>query len=683
MSNNGNSNNIFSLLLLFAVVLTSCSTTKKLMEADYQYEAGEYSDASASYRRLGKKIKRRDVKSRTQFRTGESYFKLGNYKSASNYYRSCINRSYSDSIVRLRYAESLKAIGEYEAAVVHYNIYLSDTTDNIERERATFGLIGAELALGDIASNIAVDKSLVDLRAGDIEVAKVKGINSTESDYAPIYMGSRGNQILFSSSRRGSSGGAKSAKSSVTGRNEGDIFKTWYDIQREKWEKPKLLEEELTVNSEYDDGAAILGAQGSMLFYSSARETSTGAIIPSILCSKGSGSEWSDPKRLNIVPDTVMAAHPSLSYDDRKLYFVSDMAGGYGGNDIWVVEQDGDSWSEPINLGGEINTPGDEMFPHVRESGDIYFSSDYHIGYGGFDIFKAVLTTDTETDLPKWVVTNMGQPLNSSGDDISISFLAGEDRGLFSSRRDGDRSDEIYSFNIPKIVYNIEGSITDLDSGEKLSGVILRLIGTDGTLKRLDINSGTFNVDIDVNSHYVVIAHKNGYLNDKALCNTIGLEGGKQFSVALKLKSTDKPIEVESIYFDFASAKLKEESKGSLDSLILVLKDNPTISIELGAHSDDVGEDKFNMKLSQDRATSVVNYIVSKGVNSSRVEAKGYGESQPRVVTERLAKKYRFLDLDRVLSVEYVNSLSEENRDICRQLNRRIEFKVTSREEEQ
>jgi peptidoglycan-associated lipoprotein len=273
----------------------------------------------------------------------------------------------------------------------------------------------------------------------------------------------------------------------------------------------------------------------------------------------------------------------------------------------------------------------------------------------------------------------MKAPINSAGDDFAISFYADEDRGLFSSNREGSKGDDIYSFVLPPKVYQIEGDIFNKETDARINDASIRLIGTDGTMLRLTAENGKFQFKLKPNVEYVIAAYKKGFLNGKAVASTVGLEEGREFKVRLDLTPIETPISIDNIYYEFAKWDLLPESKNALDSLSELLTLNPTTVIELMSHTDCIGNDASNFELSQKRAQSVVSYLISKGIQPGRLIAKGYGETAPKTVTKKLAQQYPFLKQGRELTCNFIESLKDKNQqEICHQINRRTEFKVIS-----
>ena len=296
---------------------------------------------------------------------------------------------------------------------------------------------------------------------------------------------------------------------------------------------------------------------------------------------------------------------------------------------------------EPRNLGAQINTAGNEMFPFIRDNGELYFASDSHVGMGGLDIFRA-----TPLEKGQWKVENMGAPINSTGDDFAISFYPGEEKGFFSSYREGSRGDDIYSFELPPKTYGIEGKLYNKVTGELVDGAVVRLIGTDGTMLRLKSENAAFRFKLKPGVEYLVTAFKKGFLNTKVSVSTIGFDQGKNFSVRMELTPVDQPIKIDNIFYEFGKWELMPESIAALDTLVSLLKQNPTVAIELMAHTDCRGNDADNLVLSQKRAQSVVDYLISKGIQSGRLTAKGYGEKVPKIVDARMVKINPFLKKD-------------------------------------
>jgi peptidoglycan-associated lipoprotein len=350
------------------------------------------------------------------------------------------------------------------------------------------------------------------------------------------------------------------------------------------------------------------------------------------------------------------------------------MPGGIGENDIWVVTKEEGNWGTPKNLGEEINTPGNEVFPYVHPDGTLYFSSDGRVGLGGLDIFRA-----RKDELGSWIVENMKAPINSVEDDFGIVFEAEAERGFFSSSRKGRGNDEIFSFVLPPLEFAANGVVRDDQTNNLLSGAKVTAVGSDGiTIESTTKEDGAFRFMLKPSTDYVFIAGKEGYLRGKARESTKGLDQSQEFDVTIYLSSTEQVIELPNIFYDFAKWDLRPESMVSLDNLVETLNDNPNITIELMSHTDTRGAPADNLELSQKRAQSVVDYLISKGIAADRLQAKGYGESQPKVVDEKILEDYDFLEIGDVLTESFINQLPTDLQEQAHQINRRTEFRVLS-----
>jgi peptidoglycan-associated lipoprotein len=260
-----------------------------------------------------------------------------------------------------------------------------------------------------------------------------------------------------------------------------------------------------------------------------------------------------------------------------------------------------------------------------------------------------------------------------------MTFIKGEvQKGLFSSNRKGSRGDDIYSFYLPPKIFNVTGEIASKETNQKIDGALIRIIGTDGTNLKMRADGGRFQFKLKPETEYVLAAFKDGYLNDKVRTSTVGLEDSKEFRYEFKLSPTDEPVRVNNINYAFGSYEITEESKLALDSVVQLLRLNPTITIELMAHTDHIGSAEFNSTLSQKRAQSVVDYLILKGITPARLVAKGYGETWPKKVTRTIAKQHEFLKRNDELTEEFIMTLTPEQQEIAKALNRRTEFRVLS-----
>jgi peptidoglycan-associated lipoprotein len=646
------------LLIILLITVTSIDVTAQKRKAERAYasfSAGEYFDAIDLFKNAYSKTKKADKNSRTElvFMIAECYRLTNDPKNSEIWYKLAVKSSYSKPDAQYWLAESLKKNGKYPLAIDEFKKYKQVAPSDA---RADQEIRSCELAV-EWSRNPEAYK-----------VEELKDLNSKESDFSPAYGRDDFGLIYFTSSRDGATG---KKTHGATGQNFTDIFESRVD-KKSKWSTPVPVE---VINSEAEDGTPSLSSDYKELYFTrceAGKREKKGCII---MYSKKTGDKWSDPKNIKLLPDSLVAAHPSISSDGLTLYFVSDMAGGFGKKDIWKVTRNrvGDVWSKPVNLGPDINTPGDELFPYIREDGTLYFSSDGLIGMGGLDIFKAKPQPDGS-----WIVQNMKPPINSFADDFGIAFEGGNERGIFSSTRKGKGNDELYSFELPPLKFNVTGLVKDEKTGTAITSSLVQLIASDGSNLQAETGtSGDFKFALKADVDYIFLASKRGYLNGKEKETTKGQEKSREFMVTILLTAIDKPIDLPNILYDFDKWDLRPESMVSLDKLVETLLDNPNVTIELMSHTDARNTEEYNMVLSQKRAQSVVDYLVSKGIELERLTAKGYGKSSPKVVDAEIAAQNSFLKTGIQLTEQFVNNLpNDEQKEIAHQINRRTEFKV-------
>lgn len=647
----------YILLLALGIFMSACSSSRFSRSAYRSYEIGEYHEAINKYLKAYRGEKDAQKRLEMDYQLANAYWYIDDYKKAELRLRNLLRKEYPDSSLQLKYAHALRYNEKYDEAIETYQQFLEQYPETPE---ALNGIESCKLSQ-QWAQNPTRH-----------QVTHERMLSSRDADFAPFFVGGLDNTVIFTSTREGATGRKKSL---ITGQRNTDLFVANFNIQRQRWDKPTLVDEEQLINTNYEDGAASLSKDGSTMYFTRCTFDKKGANGASIFTATRSKETWSDAENLSILSDSLIAAHPSISPDGQTLYFVSDMEGGQGGKDIWKVEKMSESWGEPINLGTEINTPGDEMFPFIRDNGELYFASDFHVGMGGLDIFKAIPNAETKT----WAVSNMQAPINSTADDFAITFIPGREQGMFTSNRKGSLGDDLYSFIEPPKIFRIEGEIVDSETDSRLNNAYLRVIGTDGTMLKVRSDDGKFQYRMAPETDYIFAAFKEGYLNAKQIVSTTDLADSKEFNFTLKLAPTDAPINVDNINYEFGKADLLPGSIAALDSLTDLLNINPTIVVEIMSHTDFVGSIQFNSDLSQKRAQGVVNYLISKGINPKRLVAKGYGETWPKTVTRKMATQHDFLKHGDELTEEYINKLeNEDQQEIAKAINRRTEFRVLS-----
>ena len=637
--------------IAWLVLFTGCRGPK-LATADEQMARGEYFDASKTYRKIYNKLTRREerpLRGEVAFKMAECHRMLRQNARAAAAYQNAIRYGWPDSTATLHLAQALHADGKYAQAIKTYEEYLSRCPGD---PTAVNGLRGAHLA-ADLREN----------RSRYI-VRQSKLLNSRRADFAPMFYD--GN-LYFTSTNEKVTG---DKKSEITGMKKGDIWMAKRN-ERGEWQRPEPVEG--GVNTDADEGIVSFGTDGTMYLTVAKRLPNANTGVEIYKASRGDGT-WSEAQPFEITADTISSyGHPAVSPDGQWLYFTSDMP-GIGGRDIWRINLR-DQVGSLENLGEFINTPGDEMFPYMRTDSIMYFASDGHPGIGGLDIFKATLTPSGG-----WRVENMGIPVNSAADDFGITFEnPAVEKGFFSSNRgDGRGYDHIWSFELPDLKVTVSGWVLDRDE-EPVPNAVIRIVGNDGSnQKAVARTDGSFSFPLQRGVSYVMLAGARGYLNAKQQFTSDIAEEDAEYGVDFILASITKPNIVENIFFDFDKSTLRPESKAALDELAQMLRDNPNVTIEMGAHTDRKGTEEYNMALSERRAKATIDYLIEAGIPADRLQYQGYGKSRPKTVTKRIAREYPQFKEGDVLNEEFILTLSPEDQEAADQINRRTEFQVLS-----
>ena len=640
--------------LAVALMLHSCAADNAMRKGEKFLAIGEYHDAAEQFKKAYTKTptKERQLRGQRALKMAHCYRHISSTQKAISAYRNALRYNVATLDDRLDYARLLLKNGEYKRALTEFEL-LNDSMPNNVLVRN--GLLSAKMA------------PKWKEQGSDYTVKKMTEFNSRRADFCPVLAGDQWDRLYFSSTRNDALGDELSG---ITGAKPGDIFFSDKD-DKGKWSKPQTIESGL--NTEYDEGACCLSPDGSTMYLTQCLSDASYPRFAQIVTAQRSDASWGKTTPLLITNDTLSSyAHPAVSPDGEWLYFVSDMPGGKGGLDIWRMRLTANGPVGVENLGEPINTPGDEMFPTFRPNGDFYFSSDGHPGFGGLDIFIATVGEDG-----KYHLSHPGYPLNSQGDDFGMTFQGQLNQGFFSSNRgDGRGWDHVYSFYNPEIVQTIRGWIYEQDGYELTAGEA-RIVGTDGTNLRLGVRGdGSFEYVVKPGVDYIILAMCDGFLNHKEEIHVDSVKESKVYDLQFPLASISAPVLIDNIFYAFDKATLLPESKNALDSLILMLNENPNITIELSAHTDYRGAEAYNKKLSQKRAESVVNYLINHGIAADRLTAVGYGEEKPKTIRRKVAERYPWLKENDVLTEEFILKLKPEQQETANALNRRTEFKV-------
>ena len=649
-------------LIMIGVVsmfLTGCGADQALKKGDKFYAMGEYFDAANQYKKAYSQTpaKERQQRGQRALKMAECYRRINYTQKAIAAYNNAIRYKQTDSMTYLYLAQQLMKNAQYKEAEKQFQTALDSMGNNASMELRTLATTGLHSA--QKAPRWKKEGS-------DYTIKRENLFNSRRADYSPVLGGEDNDRLFFTSTRNQAKGDELSG---ITGTKNADIFYSQKD-DKGKWQRPEVIDTEL--NTDWDEGACCLSPDGRTMYLTQCKTDPDYPRFATIVTSQRSDAAWSKATELKMTNDTLSTfAHPAVSPDGQWLYFVSDMPGGMGGYDIWRVRLTTNGVGGVENVGAPINTAGDEKFPTFRPNGDLYFSSDGHEGMGGLDIYIAKPNSNG------WRIEHPGFPLNSQGDDFGMTFEGMKNQGFFSSNRgDGKGWDHIYSFYNPEIVQTVKGWVYEQD-GYELTQAVVYMVGNDGTNMKLSVKGdGSFTQEIKAGVDYVLLGTCKGFLNHQEHIKVEPVKKSEEYVLQFPLASITAPVLIDNIFYDFDKATLRPESASALDELVVLLKENPNVTIELSAHTDYKGSAEYNKRLSQRRAESVVKYLTEHGIENERLTPVGYGKEMPKMIRKKVAERYPFLKENDVLTEEYVKTLKDDEQEQCNQLNRRTEFRV-------
>ncbi|SMG36766.1 OmpA family protein [Sphingobacterium psychroaquaticum] len=586
--------------------------------ADDLFNRLEFSKALPIYERLAnaKKVKVGDFE-----KIGQGYLYLKQYELAENWYARAIQTEGHSKDALLGYAEALKQNGKYAEAKVQFQNYSARFGSS---EKIQIELAGCDSATVWMANPL------------NYKLKNEKGINTDLSEFSAV---PASNGVLYAAEpKMGGSG-----RSAMTGQGYLKVFAA--SRNDANLEMPTIMAGSFN-GAAYHVGPILPNRNEDALYVTrtypgkdAEKFKAEGVRFKKqnleLKIYKKNGNDWSEEDFAYNNVKEYSLGHAALSDDEKTLYFASDMPGGLGGVDIWfsTLQADG-SWGKPVNAGREINSAGDEMFPTVLGN-KLFYSSNGFPGMGGLDLFVAEGSNGNFKGRK-----NLQYPLNSASDDFSY-VVAATDAGsnvygyVSSNRIGGVGSDDIYSFNYtkPKIKIILNGFTYDKKTRAILEDSRVSLLGVSGDIiaRKLSDGKGNFVFELDAGTAYRVNAEHTGYMSDSTRVAAVYPQRDTVINVALYLqpmyKAGDK-IVLENIYYDFDKHNIRKDAADILDHLVRVMRDNPTMKVELSSHTDSRGSDSYNMRLSQNRATSAVEYVISRGISRDRIIAKGYGETR-------------------------------------------------------
>lgn len=577
---------------------------KSTKEADKLFDRYEYVDAASAYLKLVEEGKG-DAYVNKQL--AESYYNVFNTKEATKWYAKVVEEK-QDAETYFKYAQMLKAEGNYAEA----NKQMSQFAALAPNDQRAKDFKNNPDYLSDLKSQ----SKLFDIAPSDV--------SSDKSDFGAVL--ANDNTIYFTS--------ARNTSRKVNGWNEEpylDIYKATYNDNGTISEATEVD----NVNTKWHDGPAAISADGNTMYFGSesfnekefekdkAKRLKYGRIY--LYKATKEGDKWSNKKALPFNSTEYSVRNPSISKDGKTLYFSSDMPGGLGGEDIWKVSVDGDSYGTPENLGSNVNTEGNESFPFIADNDVLYFASDSREGFGGFDIFKIDLNKSQEA-------SNIGEPVNTEKDDFSFTYNQDKKVAFFSSNRAG--VDNIY---MASPVCGVNGLVVakNAKTGAVIEGATVIVVDDKGEIVGNNTTNaqGTAKFGLACEKDFSISATRSGFEN--AVATMTKSEGGDQMVEILmepiKPIITETEVILNPIYFEFNRSNITKQGAEELDRLVEVMKEHPEMVIFAKSHTDSRGSDKYNMNLSERRAKATVQYIISKGIAKDRISGQGFGESEPKV----------------------------------------------------
>jgi outer membrane protein OmpA-like peptidoglycan-associated protein len=607
------------LALTSAVIVSSCSPEKKVQKS---FKFAKYENVISYYKNV---LKKQPNNPKASYYVAESYRLSNRIKEAEPFYAKIKGRGARKDSVGLFYAKSLQANGKYDQARKELEDLVSTSEDENIKDRAQKELKGL-----DYLARLTEKKNYY-------RVKNLETLNTPFAEYGPAYS----NSVLYFASSR-----ANDRIYEASGTPFTDLYQVDTKGANADLSTLKALPANINLPN-VNTGCITFSPDGKLMIFARGNSGKRkGASDVDLFLSRFRNGQWTDPVAININQPTSWESTPALSPDGRTLYFSSNRKGGYGGLDLYSAQMDSRGrFGKAKNLGPDINTASDELFPYMAENSKLYFSSDGHPGYGMLDLFVVNRANGKNT------IDNLGPAVNSTGDDFGM-YLFKPDRGFFTSNREGGKGDDdIYTFvnddpNLKVVNYLLAGvtySLRKDSTREILPDTKISLLDEGGDLMQ-DFTTGTdgkFLFRVYENENYYLLGERDGYLTKRQKFTTHGksvpLESLKELVTNITLdtllvldrKAKNVAFRLNNIYFEYNKADINTEAAHELDKLAQLLNDNPEIKIEMGSHTDSVASDAFNVELSQRRAESTVNYLIRKGIDPKRLEAKGYGERVP------------------------------------------------------
>ncbi|WP_418513965.1 OmpA family protein [Corallibacter sp.] len=615
---------VICLVCLFCNVNTFAQIGK-IEKANAKYDKYDYIDA----RQIYLKVVDNGYRSAEIYRKlGDTYYFNSEYSGAAKWYYNLINEFPSDAVTTdyFRAAQCLKSIGEQDEANKLLDVYKSK---------------GGKAIAIETYKNVADTLFEKGVQDKLFEIEKI-GVNTGYSDFGPAFYG---DHIVFTSSDE-SIKNFENQSADLSGWDNQPFLDLYQATVDDELNVVDAIALKGDVNSEYHESTAVFTKDGNTMYFTRNNfingkkgRDKDHVVKLKIYKATKSGDRWENVKELPFNSDSYSIGHPALNPEEDRLYFASDMPGTLGMSDLWYVDILGDDiYTKPVNLGDTINTVARETFPFISSENNLYFSSDGHAGMGGLDIYVTKITNKGFGE-----IATFGEPINSLKDDFS--FIIKEGRiGYFASNRDGDegsKSDDIYQI-WERCEITIQGPIKDEVTGDVIPNAEVTLLdSSNNEIDKLVVGEdAVFSFKLDCDQQYIIRAKKEGYNPREEIIETPknpkAIEMPIVLNMPMTLKSTDPcppddlgcRLTLQPIYFDYDKSDIRPDAEIELAKILVALNEYPKLKIHIESHTDSRGRDAYNLKLSERRAQSTLQWFYDKGVSNSRLSARGYGESQ-------------------------------------------------------
>ena len=599
-----------------------------LKKADKQYEQWAYVDALSIY----EKVEKRGFSNiELHQHLGNAYYFNANYAQAEKQYERMFAVSEGTELPSeyyYRYAQTLQHVGKDAEAKQYYTQFTNK--------------VGSESQIAKIRANEVDLQKQIQHNSGRYDRLTNLAINTPFADYGSFV---HNNQLYFTSAR--DTGSLAKKVHTWTG----DAFTSLYNypLQNDTTKESKVKRIKGSVKSKLNESTAVITQDGNTMYFT--RNNIMGSTRKydeqkntrlKIYRAELVNNQWTNVSELPFNGDDFSTAHPALSADERTMYFASDRPGGFGASDLWQVSVNGNSFGTPQNMGSEINTEARETFPFISSNNELYYSSDGRVGLGGLDVYVAKMDKNHQFE----AVQNIGAPVNSTADDFAYYIDYQTKAGFFSSNRAGGQgNDDIYSFIETREikpeciqdlrVYVVNGKTKEIIPNAKITlydayfneKAVSNLAGTNGY---------TFNTEYECEARYRLKIEKDDFvtLEDNVVLNNESGITEKTITLyprKVEVKPKDdlfKVLKLNPIYFDLDKHNIRTDAALELAKVVEVLRDYPQMKIDVRSHTDSRASDAYNLKLSQRRAKATAEWIISQGIEASRITYKGYGETQ-------------------------------------------------------